>query len=235
MCNPDRTGAPGSPWFDSPTPRSYQRLMRGKFITFEGGEGSGKSTQARLLAGHLRQAGLTVIETREPGGSPFAERLRAFILDPDLPPHEPLSEALLFYAARADHIAAVIRPALEAGAWVICDRFSDSTRVYQGAAGRLDQTVIDRLETLVVGATQPDLTLVLDLPPELGLARARSRGAGTDGYEARDLAYHERLRAGFLALASRSGDRMCVVDGRQSIDAIAAAVRETVTNRLGAG
>jgi dTMP kinase len=208
--------------------------MRGKFITFEGGEGSGKSTQARLLAEHLRNAGYKVIETREPGGSPFAERLRGFILDPHLPPHVPLSEALLFYAARADHIATVIRPALEEGSWVICDRFSDSTRVYQGAAGHLEQTVIDQLEALVVGTTQPDLTLLLDLAPELGLARAKSRGAGTDGYEARGLAYHERLRVGFLDLAARHSRRFQVLDGGDPKDAIAARVRDTVARRLGA-
>ena len=208
--------------------------MRGTFITFEGGEGSGKSTQARLLADYLRASGRTVIETREPGGSPFAERLRGFILDPDLPPHEPISEALLFYAARADHIASVIRPALERGSWVICDRFSDSTRVYQGAAGHLEQTVIDQLETLVVGTMQPDLTFLLDIAPELGLARAKARGAGTDGYEARGLAYHERLRAGFLDLAARHSERFHVLDGGDPKDAIAARVRETVARRLGA-
>lgn len=207
--------------------------MRGKFITFEGGEGSGKSTQARLLAEALRAAGQVVTETREPGGSPFAERLRAFILDPSLPPHVPLAEALLFYAARADHIAAVIRPALEQGQWVICDRFSDSTRVYQGTAGALSPSTIDALEGLVVGPIQPDLTILLDVPPDVGLARARTRNSATDGYEARSLAYHERLRTGFLDLARNHPQRVLVLDGTEDRETIAATTRMAVRSRLG--
>jgi dTMP kinase len=207
--------------------------MRGKFITFEGGEGSGKSTQARLLADALRKLGKTVVETREPGGSPFAERLRSFILDPSLPPHVPLAEALLFYAARADHIAAVIRPAIEAGRWVICDRFSDSTRVYQGAAGALPNASIETLETLVVGRMPPDLTIVLDLPAETGLARARARSSTADGYENRGADYHERLRTGFVELARNNPDRVRLVDGNADRDTIAGHVRAAVASRLG--
>jgi dTMP kinase len=218
--------------------RAYGKLMRGRFITFEGGEGSGKSTQARLLADHLRQAGRSVIETREPGGSPFAERLRALILDPTMPPHAPLSEALLFTAARADHLAATVRPALAAGSWVVCDRFTDSTRVYQGTAGGLSSEVLDALEALVVGETRPDLTFLLDLDPAIGLERARRRRtssgmAGTDGYETRGLAYHERLRSGFLALAASAPDRIVVVDGGAAPQAIAAEIRAAVAKRLG--
>jgi len=207
--------------------------MRGKFITFEGGEGSGKSTQARFLAEALRNAGHAVVETREPGGSPFAERLRSFILDPSLPPHVPLAEALLFYAARADHIAAVIRPALSQGRWVICDRFSDSTRVYQGAAGALSPSSIETLEALVVGDAPPDLTIVLDLPAETGLARAHARNATPDGYENRGTDYHQRLRAGFLELARSHPARVHLVDGLGDKDVIAAQVRAAVTIRLG--
>lgn len=212
--------------------------MRGKFITFEGGEGSGKSTQARLLADHLRQAGQSVLETREPGGSPFAERVRGLILDPATPAHGPLSEALLFMAARADHLAATIRPALAAGSWVVCDRFTDSTRVYQGAAGGLPAEVLDTLEALVVGETRPDLTLLLDLEPAVGLERARQRGASSglaasDGYENRGLAYHERLRGGFLALAAREPKRVVVVDGGAAPEAIAGQIRAAVAKRFG--
>jgi dTMP kinase len=207
--------------------------MRGKFITFEGGEGSGKSTQARLLADALRKTGTTVVETREPGGSPFAERLRSFILDASLPPHVPLAEALLFYAARADHIAAVIGPAIDAGQWVICDRFSDSTRVYQGAAGALPSDSIEVLERLVVGGMSPDLTIVLDLPAEAGLARARARSNAADGYESRGDDYHGRLRAGFVELARNNPGRVRLIDGSRDRDTIAADVRATVAERLG--
>jgi dTMP kinase len=207
--------------------------MRGKFITFEGGEGSGKSTQARLLAAALGQAGHPVTETREPGGSPFAERLRSFILDPTLPPHVALAEALLFYAARADHLAAVIRPALDQGRWVICDRFSDSTRVYQGAAGALAAGSVEALEALVVGDRAPDLTIVLDLPVETGLARAAARGGASDGYERRDRAYHQRLRDGFLDLARNNPARIVVLDGAADRDALAADIRTLVARRLG--
>lgn len=210
--------------------------MRGKFITFEGGEGSGKSTQARLLAEHLRQTGVGVVETREPGGSPFAERLRTLILDPVTPAHAPLAEALLFTAARADHLAATIRPALDAGAWVICDRFTDSTRVYQGTAGGLSPQTLDTLEALVVGETRPDLTFLLDLDPAAGLARARSRtqvGAAADGYEARGLAFHETLRAGFLALANAQPARFAVLDGAAPREALAGQIRDTVAARFG--
>ncbi len=150
-------------------------MIKGKFITFEGGEGSGKSTQAGLLAERLRARGLTVVVTREPGGSALADRLRELILAPSKAPPSALAEALMFYAARADHLDKTIRPALEKGHWVVCDRFSDSTRAYQGAAGGLDPAVIDALERMVVGASAPDLTLLLDLDPSVGLARADAR------------------------------------------------------------
>ncbi len=208
--------------------------MGGRFITFEGGEGSGKSTQARLLADALRAAGHDVIETREPGGSPFAERLRAFILDPTLPPHGALAEALLFYAARADHLATVIDPALEQGRWVISDRFSDSTRVYQGAAGSLPARTIESLEAMVVGERRPDLTIVLDVPAATGLARVKTRSSATDGFEARSLDYHERLRDGFLQLGRDHPGRVVVLDGTAEQAAIAAEIRKAVAARLGA-
>jgi dTMP kinase len=209
----------------------------GKFITFEGGEGSGKSTQAQLLADRLR--GRDTVLTREPGGSPFAEQVRALILDPATAPHSALSEALLFYAARSDHLDATIRPALAAGRWVICDRFSDSTRVYQGVAGGLAPAVLDRLESMIVAATRPDLTLILDLPADAGLSRAADRrranavaGAQPDAYEKRDLAFHERLRAGYAAIAKVEPQRCVLVDGARSPDAIAAEIWAHVERRL---
>lgn len=215
-------------------------MAQGKFITFEGGEGSGKSTQARRLSEALRVRGIELVLTREPGGSPFAEVVRKILLDPATPPHAPLSEALLFYAARADHIAEVIRPALARGRWVISDRFSDSTRVYQGHAGQLDAETIAALERIVVKHTQPDLTLIIDVPAELGLKRAKDRRTGAtgaepgtaDAYEGRDLAFHRRLREGFLSIARREAERCVVVDGRAGEDDVAAAVWAAVEMRL---
>ena len=211
----------------------------GKFITFEGGEGSGKSTQAQLLADRLRGRGSDAVLTREPGGSPFAEQVRALILDPATAPHSALSEALLFYAARSDHLDTTIRPALAAGRWVICDRFSDSTRVYQGVAGGLAPAVLDRLESMIVAPTRPDLTLILDLPADAGLSRAADRrranavaGTQADAYEKRDLAFHERLRAGYAAIAKAEPQRCVLVDGTKPPDVIAAEVWAHVERRL---
>ena len=206
-----------------------------RFITFEGGEGSGKSTQARLLADRLQAAGVDVVVTREPGGSPFAEQVRALILDPATAPHSALSEALLFYAARADHLDRTIRPALGSGRWVICDRFSDSTRVYQSVAGGLDAATIEALEQLVVAPTAPDLTFILDLAPEAGLARAavrRQAGAPTDAYETRGLAFHERLRSGYQAIAAAEPGRCVLLDGALPIGRLAELVWAEVTQRL---
>jgi dTMP kinase len=210
-----------------------------RFITFEGGEGSGKSTQARLLAETLRARGIDGVLTREPGGSPFAEQVRSLILDPGTAPHSALSEALLFYAARTDHIEKVIRPALIAGRWVICDRFSDSTRVYQVEAGGLPLDVFKAFELIVVKLTYPDLTFILDLPPEVGLGRATTRllaqalsGEGADAYEKRDIEYHSRLREGFLAIAKAEPRRCHVLDATESEEKIAAEVLAQMERRL---
>lgn len=208
---------------------------RPRFITFEGGEGSGKSTQARLLAERLKHAGIETVLTREPGGSPFAEHVREFILGGRQAPHPPLAEALLFYAARADHLAATIRPALAAGHWVISDRFSDSTRAYQGAAGGVSENDINAIDRVVVGSTVPDLTIVLDLPPEVGLQRAAERrpdGARSDPFESRDLPFHRRLRAGFQSLAAAEPQRCVVVDATGPAAPIAASIWRTVESRL---
>lgn len=208
-------------------------MALGKFITFEGGEGSGKSTQAKRLAERLNAAGNATLLTREPGGSPFAERVRALILDPATPSHGPLAEALLFSAARADHLAETIRPALNQGRWVISDRFSDSTLVYQGHAGSLSPQTLAALEMAVVGDTHPDLTLIIDIPADEGLRRAAARRTSSiDPYEARTLAFHERLRAGFLEVAKSEPQRCVVIDGSQSEEGVADAVWHAVQSRL---
>lgn len=212
-------------------------MTRGKFITFEGGEGAGKSTQAKRLGERLRRRGIDVVLTREPGGSPFAERLRRVLLDPETEPHAPLSEALVFYAARADHLDRVIRPALETGAWVLCDRFSDSTRVYQGYAGKLPLHVVDTLEALVVYPTVPDLTLLIDLDPAMGLERAAQRRGGhslsaPDAYERRNHGFHTLLREGFLAIAHAEPHRCALIDGSRATDAVADDVYAAVEARL---
>ncbi len=210
-------------------------VPNGRFITFEGGEGSGKSTQARLLAERLKHAGIDAVLTREPGGSAFAEQVREFILSGKQASHPPLAEALLFYAARADHLTATIRPALAAGKWVIADRFSDSTRAYQGAAGGVSKADIDAIDRIVVGKTLPALTLILDLPPEDGLRRAAERrpeGARTDPFESRDIEFHRRLREGFREIAAAEPARCVVLDASGPAAPIAAAVWRTIESRL---
>ena len=213
--------------------------QRRRFITFEGGEGAGKSTQIGRLADRLKQAGVVVTVTREPGGSAFAERARALILDTALAPKSALAQALLFYAARADHLDETIRPALQAGQWVLCDRFADSTRAYQGAAGGVDAGSLDAIDRLVVGETQPDLTIMLDLDPAVGLARAHQRrrsatpGAfvAVDTFEGRQLDFHERLRAGFLAIAKANPARVVVLDAFQNELTLADQIWRLVAGR----
>ncbi|GBU19113.1 MULTISPECIES: dTMP kinase [Methylobacterium] len=213
--------------------------MRGRLVTFEGGEGVGKSTQVERLARTLRAAGREVVATREPGGTERAEAIRAALLSGAAKPYGPFAEALLFSAARIDHLDRLIRPALERGAVVLCDRFSDSTRAYQGAAGGLDAGTIAALERVTLGGLSPDLTLILDLPPETGLARARARAADTGGegaeadrFEAEALAFHARLREAFLAIAAAEPARCAVIDAGLPPDAVEAAVREAVADRL---
>ncbi len=210
-------------------------MARGRLITLEGGEGAGKSTQARLLAEHLSEAGVEVVLTREPGGSALAEKIRDLILDPATPAHSQLAEALLFGAARADHLDGLIRPALDRGRWVICDRFSDSTRVYQGTVGGLSADILGQLDAIIVGATQPDLTILIDIDPIVGLARVANRRASSqpaDRYEGRTTDYHQQLRDGFLAIARREPVRCVVVDGFRSVDDLAREIRGHVDARL---
>ena len=205
----------------------------GRFVTLEGGEGAGKTTQARRLAERLRDLGHEPVVTREPGGSPGAEAIRGLLLSGGARKQGPLAETMLFYAARQDHLATVIRPALAAGRWVICDRFSDSTRAYQGAGGGVADAVFDALEHLVVGRTRPDLTLVLDLPPEAGLARARLRSReSVDRFEGEDLGFHHALRRALLGIAEREPKRCAVVDALRPPDEVAEEIWRLTCARL---
>lgn len=210
---------------------------RGLFVSFEGIDGSGKSTQARLLAGRLGASGREVVLTREPGGSPGAEEIRRLVLTGEPDRWSPETEILLFTAARRDHLERTIRPALSRGAVVVTDRFADSTRVFQGAARGDLRALVDRLHEAVVGV-EPDLAVVIDMDPARALARSVGRlgaGGGAEGrFEAMGLAVQERARAAFLRLAAEAGGRMAVVDGSRDADAVAAEVAALVLARLGA-
>lgn len=212
-----------------------RRVTRGRFITFEGGEGAGKSTQARLLVERLQAAGLTVVMTREPGGSEGAEALRPLLVTGDRDRWTPTAETLLMYAGRSDHLTRLIRPALEAGTWVVCDRFSDSTRAYQGAGGGVDPAFIEAIEAEVVGVDKPDLTLIFDMPVEVGLERAFGRDMFEARFESKGLEFHERLRAEFLRIASREPQRCARIDASGSLEAVAADVWAAVSSRLEVG
>jgi dTMP kinase len=207
-------------------------VTRGRFITFEGGEGAGKSTQVQRLAVRLQADGREVVTTREPGGSPGAESIRDLVLRGAADRWSPTTETLLMYASRRDHIERVIRPALERGAWVICDRFADSTRAYQGAAGGVERKFISALETYVLEGTRPDLTLVFDLPAEVGLERAHARAGAEMRFESKGMAFHERLRDAFRAIAAAEPDRCALIDATVSMDAVEAAVWAAVAARL---
>lgn len=207
--------------------------MPGKFITFEGGEGTGKSTQASLLAGRLKGLGIEVVLTREPGGSAGAEVIRHVILSGAAKPLGPDVEAVLFAAARADHLDQVIRPALERGAWVVCDRFVDSSRVYQGALGQVDPRLLRGLERVTIGAAVPDLTVILDIAPEIGLQRARSRGANADRFENEGQEFHEQLRAAYREIAAREPGRCILIDADAAEGKVAEKVWDVVRRRLG--
>lgn len=206
--------------------------MRGRFITFEGGEGVGKSTQIRRLAASLNNLGVQTLTTREPGGSPHAEKLREVLLSGGAKPFGPFAETILFNAARDDHLEVTIRPALARGIWVLCDRFIDSTRAYQGVLGEIEPDLIRSMERVVVGDTMPDLTLVLDLPAREGLARARARNAQADRFEAENLSFHEKLRGAFLAIAEYEPERCAVINASGTPDAVAAAILSVVRRRL---
>jgi len=210
--------------------------MAGRFITFEGGEGAGKSTQIARLKGRLEQLGHPVLVTREPGGSPLAEEIRSFILAGHAKPLGPFAEALMFAAARIDHLDKTIVPALRNGTNVLCDRFADSTRAYQGSSGQIAASLIDNLERVTLAGTKPDLTLILDLPAEVGLARAGERrarkGEGADRFEDEDLSFHQSLRQAFLAIATAAPQRCAVINADQSADEVEAAIWATLRERI---
>ncbi len=208
--------------------------MAGTFITFEGGEGSGKSTQIKRLADRLRETSRNAVITREPGGTPEAEAVRALLVSGDVTRWTANSEALLNYAAREQHLEQVVRPALAAGKLVLCDRFMDSTRAYQGYAGGCDLAFIDALEKAIVGSARPNLTLIFDLDPETGLERARSRGdaVSEDRYERKGLAFHHKLREGFLDILRRDPNRCRLVDASLSVDEVGESVWNIVSGTL---
>lgn len=212
-------------------------IARGTFIALEGGEGTGKSTQCAALAGRLRAAGLEVVETREPGGTAGAEAVRALLKSGALERYGADVEAMLISAARADHVAQVIRPALEAGTWVVCDRFSGSTRVYQGAGSGVAAELIDTLERVSTAGTLPDLVVVLDIPADVGVRRARERmeteGVGTDRFEKQSLAYHRRLRTAFRDLVRQQPDRHILIDASGEPREVSELIWTQVARRFG--
>jgi dTMP kinase len=203
------------------------------FFTFEGIEGSGKSTHARLLAAHLRQAGCDVLETREPGGTPLGEPIRRALLDVEAATVAPLTELLLYCADRAQHVAEVIRPALAAGRTVICDRFSDSTVAYQGYGRGLDLAMIRAVDGYARAGLVPDLTFVFDCPVEEGLARARRRSGGADRIEAAPPAFHRRVREGFRAIATATPERYAMLDSRGALEDVQQTVQSAALARMG--
>lgn len=207
-------------------------MRSGHFITFEGGEGAGKSTQARRLAQALERHGHGVVVTREPGGSPGAEQIRSLIVSGDTDKWSPLTETLLVFAARAEHLDRTIRPALDRGEWVICDRFVDSTFAYQGVGQGMSPDTIAGLRDLVVGKDMPGLTLVLDLPVETGLGRAGKRDHDEDRFERMGDEFHRKLRQAFLDIAAAEPDRCVVIDASRDEDAVAEAIWQAVSSRL---
>ncbi len=208
--------------------------MRGFFVTFEGGEGSGKSTQVARLVNRLQTLRIKAVGTREPGGSPGAEKIRALLLDPAVGRFTSMAEVLLFYAARAEHLEKLIRPTLSRGDWVVSDRFSDSTRAYQGLDGRIHPADLAAVEALVVGDTRPDLTFLLDLPAAEGLKRAQiRRGDGhVDPFEQQAVSYHVALRGQFRMLAQSEPERWVIVDATQSADAVEQEVWRILSERI---
>ena len=206
----------------------------GRFITFEGGEGSGKSTQAGILANRLARAGRKVFATREPGGSPAAEEIREALLSGHVSQFGPFAEAVMFAVARADHIENAIGEALIEGKWVVCDRFFDSTRAYQGTTAGVPRGLINALERVTVGNLTPDVTFILDISPEQGLARAAERrnGGAPDRFESQELMLHESIRRAFLEIAEEEPGRCVVIDASQPEAMVAEDVWEVVLQRL---
>jgi len=206
-------------------------MARGKFITVEGIEGVGKSTNVDFLATAIKEQGFEVICTREPGGTPIAERIRQILLEHGEEPLPDIAELLLFFASRALHISNKIRPALAAGKWVICDRFTDASRAYQGAGRGFDLQRINLLADWVQDDLQPDMTLLLDAPAEIGMQRAEQRGA-TDRLESEQISFYKRVRAGYLALAEANPERFCVVDAARPLPEVQASIAAALQQSL---
>ncbi len=214
---------------------------KGKFISFEGGEGGGKTTQIKLLTEALNAAGIETLQTREPGGSPGAEAIRSLLVEGETDRWDAVTETLLHFAARRDHFQKVILPALEAGQWVLTDRFADSTLAYQGYGHGVNKKAIHSLYQFVAGNKQPDMTIILDLPAKEGLARAEARGTEKtskvhqkeDRYERMGADFHERLRAGFLDIAKKNRKRCVVIDTTRTIEDIQFDIKRLVFEKFG--
>ena len=207
-------------------------MADGKFITFEGGEGTGKSTQLRLLEKYLGDAGISVVTTREPGGTPSGEDIRHLLVDGDTNKWSPLTELLLHYAARHEHITKVIQPTISSGKWVLCDRYTDSTMAYQGFAQHVDFKYITELYKIVVGRFTPNLTIILDLPVEIGLKRAEKRNSGGTRYERMGLKFHQTLREAFLRIARDNSERCVVFNANKSEILISNEIINLVNKRF---
>lgn len=209
-------------------------MPNGRFITLEGGEGAGKSTQIKWLAEALQYAGIATLSTREPGGSPGGEAIRALLVSGGVDRWHPITESMLFMAARVDHYETKIRPELERGSWVVCDRFHDSTAVYQGIGKAVGVDWLAQLYRQLLGNAAPDLTLLLDLPPKVGLARATKRGNVDESrFEQMEMKFHESVREGFLSLARQSPERIHIIDATPSAEEVHRAIIRTVNARFG--
>jgi dTMP kinase len=206
---------------------------KGYFITFEGGEGSGKSTQLKLLNAVFEKSGLPFIATREPGGSPGAEKIRSLLVSGDVDSWDPLTETLLFMAARADHINKLVKPAISMGKTVICDRFFDSTLVYQGIGKGLGTEYIKNLHQIVFGDFMPDLTIILDIDPETGLKRAGERRGNENRFEQLDIGFHQKIREGFLQIAKNEPARCTLLDATKDADILHIHIKEIIAEKCG--
>lgn len=209
-----------------------KELSRGRFITVEGGEGTGKSTQVRLLVDALTRAGITALHTREPGGAPGAEEIRKLLVEGEPGRWDSVSEALLMVAARRCHLVATVWPALDRNDWVICDRFADSTLAYQGYGGGVPRADLEILHRVIADSFAPDLTLILDVPVDVGLRRAASRRGHETRFEKMDQSFHERLRQGFLDIARREPKRCVVIKAQGDIDTVHRAMLVAIRERL---
>jgi dTMP kinase len=207
------------------------KRVPGRFITLEGGEGAGKSSQLRRLAERLKRVGIDCVTTREPGGSPGAEEIRTLLVNGEPGRWDAITETLLMFAARADHVARTIKPALERRQWVLSDRFTDSTYAYQGAGRSVPRETIRRIESVVLDDFKPDLTLILDVPADVGLGRAKGRGPHEDRFERFDESFHKRLREAFLSIARRSPDRCAVIDASAGEDDVAEEIWRVIKRR----